>query len=219
MLGSYLFCLIPPFRKSASAPRCIWQEVAITLAFAKCAKSMAMRLLVFSSPLANRHVYIGVLCYVCNSSNSRRNYPWRFFSLYNVGGISVHGACSDRAGNIGVRKINLGNDAACANEYHNCYLGGSPQHIVYSSDGWIGAVIWLLRGDYAIRNLGSNQLYRDVFSIQARRGCCRIGIYVCKTLGSGGNRVCLTDLSTRQYGCLGQDVCGQQPAGSLVSIL
>ena len=95
----------------------------------------------------------GQLRYVYNSSNSRRNYPWRFFSLYNVGGISVHGACSDRAGNIDVRKINLGEDAARANEYRNCDLCVSPQHIVYSSDGWIGAVIWLLRGDYAIRNL------------------------------------------------------------------
>tara|TARA_B100000780_G_scaffold120077_1_gene84152 strand:- start:1017 stop:1514 length:498 start_codon:yes stop_codon:yes gene_type:complete len=142
------------------------------------------------------------------------------FFLYTMsGGISVRGACSDRAGDICVRRINLGDDAARANEYHNCYLGGSPQHIVYSSDGWIGAVIWLLRGDYAIRNLGSNQLYRDVFTIQARQGCCRLGIYVCKTLGSGGNQVCLTNLSTRQYGCFGQGVCGQQPAGSLVSML
>ena len=41
-----------------------------------------------------------------------------FFLYTMLGGISVRGACSDRAGDICVRRINLGDDAARANEYH-----------------------------------------------------------------------------------------------------
>lgn len=46
-----------------------------------------------------------------------------FFHLYHVRRISFYGAYSDREGDIGIREIDIGDDAACADEHSDCNHG------------------------------------------------------------------------------------------------
>ena len=46
-----------------------------------------------------------------------------FFHLYHVRGISFYGAYSDREGDIGIREIDIGDDATCADEHSDCNHG------------------------------------------------------------------------------------------------
>ena len=56
-------------------------------------------------------------------SHTSGRHPRGFFHFYHVRRISFYGAYSDREGDIGIREIDIGDDAACADEHSDCNHG------------------------------------------------------------------------------------------------